>query len=73
MNLAQAQQVAKSFGAQSFAGTESSPAAQCWIDRVMQLQMMADRGASLGDHVDDCNRYCGRVFFASAGAKRKRF
>lgn len=69
MTFADAQDLAVEFGAMKFAGDHNSPAAQCWIDRVMALTS----AKNVEDAVAECNHYCGRVFFASAGATRKRF
>jgi hypothetical protein len=40
-------------------------AVQCWIDRV---ELAAATGKQ--EHIDEASRYSGRVFFASAGARR---
>jgi hypothetical protein len=68
MTFQDAQDLAKEFGAMTFAGDHTHPAIDCWIDRVAMLPS----ARNLEDAIAEANRYCGRVFFASAGAKRKR-
>jgi hypothetical protein len=69
MTFRDAQDLATEFGAMTFAGDHNSPSFACWADRVAMLPI----AKNVEDAVAECNRYCGRVFFASAGAKRKRF
>jgi hypothetical protein len=69
MNYRDAQELAVEFGAMTFAGDHNSPAFACWADRIAYLPV----AKNVEDAVAEANRYCGRVFFASAGAKRKNF
>lgn len=59
MTFTDARDLAIEFGAKLPRFDHTSPVAQCWIDRIAALKMMADRGGSVGDHIADANRYAG--------------
>jgi hypothetical protein len=60
MTFQEAKDLAIEFGAKTPKFDHTHPAAQCWIDRIALLKMMADRGASFGDYINDANRYTGK-------------
>lgn len=53
----------------------TSPVAGCWYDRVLWLYRLLGTDYSriqLEDAIAEANRYCGRIYFRSAGAVRGR-
>jgi hypothetical protein len=61
-NFEEAVRLANDFGAKPPCFDATSPAAQCWIDRVEWLPYVADRGLdALIEAIEEADKYAGHV------------